>query len=583
MTSDVVVGTALVVMYCNCRSIEIAREVFDKLSKRDVVAWSAMIAGYLQNGHAEEALLLFHQMQMADLNPNQVTILSLLPLCANLAAFETGSVGIAHRVFDKMFKRNMVSWTAMVAGYAQNGHAIEALSFFYQMWKESVEINRAAILSVLQAITELGALQLGKDIHVYAMKSGFDSDVSVGTALLGMYAKCGSIDSAGKLFDNMSTRDAVAWSGMIAGYAHNGYSKEALELFDRMQLTEDKPNPITLVSVVKACAHLGVQQRCKWIHDFIVRSGFESNVLVVTALIDMYAKCGRIEIARELFDNMPNKDVVSWSVIIAAYGTRCHAGLVDEGWQYFDCMIQEYCITPHVQHYACMVDLLGRARRLEEAQDFIKRMPIEPDVCVWGAFLSACRIHCNTELGAFAAKKLFDLNPENAGYYILLSNIYAAAGRWDDIVKVRQLMKDRGWKKTPGCSWIEVNNRIHSFLVGDRSHPQSENIYAILESMFKQMKEMGYVPDMDFVLHDVEDELKEDLLSCHSEKLAIAFGILNTRPGTPIRITKNLRVCTDCHTATKFITKIFSREIIMRDANRFHHIKDGLCSCSDYW
>jgi hypothetical protein len=240
-------------------------------------------------------------------------------------------------------------------------------------------------------------------------------------------------------------------------------------------------------------------------------------------------------------------------------------------------------ITPRLDHYTSMVDLLGRAGQLHEAQDFIKKMPLEPTARIWGSLLAAYRIHGNIVMGQDVAEHLFNLEPENAGNYVLLSNIYAAAGRWDDVVKVRTMMKDKGLKKTPGCSFIEVDNTVHTFLVGDRSHPQSEEIYATLEILARKMEEVGYVPNKNFVLHDVEEEVKEDMLQSHSEKLAISFGLINTSSGTSIQITKNLRVCGDCHNVTKFISKIVSREIVVRDANRFHHFKDGSCSCRDYW
>jgi pentatricopeptide repeat protein len=329
----------------------------------------------------------------------------------------------------------------------------------------------------------------------------------------------------------------------------------------------------------------------------------------------MYAKCGRIGVARQVFDKMSSRDVGSWNAMILGYGihgqgedavalfsqmqqtgtkpdhitftavlTACsHAGLVDQGWQYFECMKSDYGLVPKLEHYACLVDLLGRAGHLDEAHDIIKKMPLEPQSNVWGALLGACRIHGNIELGEQAAKHLFKLEPNNAGYYVLLSNIYAEAGRWEEVAKLRTMMKEREVKKQPGCSFIEVNREVQSFLVRDKTHPQSEKIYATLENVYGQMKKAGYVPNTNLVLHDVEEEMKEDILCSHSEKLAISFGIINTSPGTPIRIMKNLRVCRDCHNATKFICKIVGREIIVRDANRFHHFTNGLCSCGDHW
>jgi hypothetical protein len=230
-----------------------------------------------------------------------------------------------------------------------------------------------------------------------------------------------------------------------------------------------------------------------------------------------------------------------------------------------------------------MVDLLGRAGRLEEAKDFVQKMPMKPNTAVWSCLLGACRKHNNTEIGQYVAEHIFELDPTNATPYVLLSNIYAAAGKWSDIERIREMMKDRGVRKSPGCSWIEVNKEVHAFLVGDRSHPQIQKIYEKLERLSCEMRVAGHVPDTTFVLNDVKEEEKEQILSHHTERLAIAFGLLNTPPGATIRIIKNLRVCGDCHSATKIISKIVTRKIIVRDANRYHHFKDGQCSCGDYW
>eukprot|EP01018_Ginkgo_biloba_P018625 Gb_23678 [translate_table: standard] len=525
------------------------------------------------------------------------------------------SIDNARLVFNRVQKQNFFLWNEMIRGYAMNEPYEEALVLYYQMQQTGIQPNNFTFSFVLKACAGMSALEEGKAIHDHIARSPFKSNVFVLTALIDMYAKCGSVEIARQLFDRLSRRDVVAWSAMIAGYAQNGYADEALALFHQMQVGNVKPNSVTMVSVLTACAQLGALQQGKWIHEYIVRRGFESDVIVGTALIDMYVKCGSVEIARHMFDKMPERNVFTWSAMIVGYGMNgygkdalelfgqmlqtgmkpnditfigvlyacSHAGLVNEGWQYFDCTRRDYGITPSEEHYACMVDLLGRAGHLEKARVFIENMPVEPGPSVWGALLGACRIHCNTELGEHVAERLFELQPENTGFYVLLSNIYAAAGRWDDVERVRAMMRDRGLKKPPGLSLIEVDNRIHAFIAGDESHPQSGKIYAMLQNLTGQMKEAGYVPDINFVLRDVEEEVKERMLYSHSEKLAIAFGLINTRPGNPICITKNIRVCGDCHTATKFISKIVKREIIVRDANRFHHFRDGLCSCGDYW
>eukprot|EP01018_Ginkgo_biloba_P019070 Gb_40766 [translate_table: standard] len=637
--------TTLVSMYAKCGNVADARFVFDKMQTKNVFSWNAMIGGYAMQRLCFQALKLYYQMQRASVQPDSFTFPCVLKACASLASLQQGmeihvyiikggfdldvfvksalvamyakcgSLESARHVFDKMSQRDAVSWNAMITGYTQNKHYDEALKLFWQMESEGVNPTKYTITSVLSACAGIVDLQQGKDIHDYISRSGLEFDVFVSNALIAMYAKCGSIKDAYDVFNKMLQRDVVSWNAMIAGYAQNGFCADALELFSEMELRGVEPDLVTIASVLPACTHLAALQQGKEIHAYMITSGFNPDVFVDNAFIDMYAKCGSIENARQLFDRMSHRDVVSWNVTIMGYGmhghgqealslfshmqkafvrpdditfmavlSACsHAGLVDEGWQYFDIMSRDYHIIPSVEHYACMVDLLGRAGCLDEAQNFIKKMPFEPNAIVWRALLGACKIYCNMELGEHVAERLLELEPEYAGNYVLLSNIYAAAGRWDDVTKVRAVMKDRGVKKCPGCSWIEIKSRVHSFVVGDRSHPQSKKIYALLDSLALQMEEAGYVPDTNFVLHDVEEERKEQLLYHHSEKLAIAFGLLNTCPGTPIRVTKNLRVCGDCHTATKLISKIFKREIIVRDSNRFHHFKDGLCSCGDYW
>eukprot|EP01018_Ginkgo_biloba_P008466 Gb_26314 [translate_table: standard] len=707
LESDVFVGNGLVDMYAKCKSIDYARQMFDKMPKLDAVSWSTMISGYAQNGYFDGALKLFRQMQLAGVKPNPYTFASVLPACASLKALEhgkkvhediirngcqsnvfvvntlidmyakCGSIEDARHVFDEMPERNEVSWTAMISGYIQNGFVDEALKLFERMpernviswtamvagyaqsgcvnealrlfqnmperdaisWTamiagyaqngyfgEAMELFRQMQLtgvrrisetfaSVLPACANMASPTEGMELHEDILRSGYQNDIFVSNALVDMYAKCWRIQDACKVFDRMPKKDVVSWNAMIAGYTQSGHFDKALKLFQKMQLTEIKQNSETFASVLPACANLAALQEGKKLHEDIISSGFQSNTFVGSALLDMYAKCGSIEDARNVFDNMPSRDVVAWNSMIVGYAMNgcgkealqifeqmrysdtkpdhitfvgvlsacCHAGLVDDGRQYFDLMSRDYHITPAVKHYCCMVDLLSRAGCLDEAQDFISRMPVKPDAAIWGSLLGACRMHKNVDLGERVAECLFELDPKNAAHYVVLSNIYASAGRWGDVDKVRKMMKERRVRKTPGCSWIEVNNEVYAFVTGDKSHPQTEQIYAKLERLYGEMKEAGYVPDTNFVLHDVEDEQKEHILCYHGEKLAIAFGLINTSHGTPIRIVKNLRVCGDCHSATKFISKIVGREIVVRDANRFHRFEDGWCSCGDYW
>ncbi|XP_057873030.2 pentatricopeptide repeat-containing protein At1g11290, chloroplastic isoform X2 [Cryptomeria japonica] len=573
--SDVVVATALVDMYAKCGSTDKARELFDKIPQKNVVSWNCMIAGY----------------------------------------GKCGSLDKARELFDRMPQRNLISWNAMIAAYAQNGSVGKALETLKQMQLAGVKPDSATFASILHACAKMGALGQGMDIHQSIKDRRILSDVVVATALVDMYAKCGSLEMARELFDKMPQRNVISWNAMIAGYVQNGFVEKALETFKHMQFSGIKPDAATFVSILPACAKMGALEQGMDIHQRIKDRGILSDVVVATGLVDMYAKCGSIDKARELFDRMPRRDVISWNAMIAGYAQNgfckdalkifelmkfsgpypditsfasvlfacSHAGLVGEGCVYFSHISNPYCITPTIDHYVCMVDLLARAGYLEETLNFIIKMPVKPVVVVWICFLGACGSHMNIGLGVYTAMLLFDLDSKNVATYVLLSNIYADVGWWAEVQMVRRLMKDRGIKKIPGCSWIEIHKKVHAFCVGDKSHPQTRKIYAKLEKLAGEMKAAGYFPDSKHFLSDVEKEEKEIFLCYHSEKLAIAFGLLNTPSGTTIRVVKNLRACIDCHTATKFISKIAAREIIVRDANRFHHFKQGECSCGDYW
>lgn len=435
------------------------------------------------------------------------------------------------------------------------------------------------------------------------------------TAMLTCYAKHGQIAAARELFDEFREKDVVCWNVMIDGYTQHGFPNEALALFRRMLKTKVRPNEVTAVAALSACGQIGALESGRWIHSYIENLGIKLNVQVGTALIDMYSKCGSLEDARLIFDKVNDKDVVAWNSMIVGYAMHgftidairlfnemlriglkptditfigilnacAHAGLVDEGWRFFNSMKDEHAIEPKVEHYGCMVNLLGRCGRVEEANKLIKNMKVQPDSVMWGTLLGACSLHGNIDLGEEIAEYLVSQNLANSGTYILLSNIYAAKGNWDGVAKVRTLMKDSGVQKEPGCSSIEVNNKVHEFLAGDLRHPKSKDIYMMLDKISGWLKARGYTPKTDIVLHNIVEEQKEQSLEVHSEKLAIAYGLISTQPGTTIKIVKNLRVCPDCHAVTKLISKITGRKILMRDRNRFHHFVNGSCACGDYW
>lgn len=558
-----------------------------------------------------------HQIKQAH---TQVTVNGLLKnlIVANkLLYMYTKLRGIteAHALFSGFSEKNPMSWSIMVGGFAKNGDFFDCFKTFREYIRSGDRPDNYTLPLVIRVCRDTTDLQIGRLIHHIVYKFGLQSDPFVAAALVDMYAKCKVLEDAQKLFDRMRERDLVTWTVMIGAYTECGSANEALLLFDGMQEQGVVPDSVAMVNVVNACAKFGAMHNAKLVHDYISRKQFWLGVVLGTAMIDMYAKCGSVDSAREIFDRMGIKNIVTWSAMIAAYGYHgrggealdlfsmmlttgmvpnsitfvsilyacSHSGMVDDGLRLFSLMQEEYGIRPNVKHFTCVVDLLGRAGRLDEASDLIKNIAIEKDEGLWGALLGACRIHGHVELAEKAARSLLALQPENPGHYVLLANIYARAGKWKDVAKIRELMTHQKLKKVPGWTWIEVDNKIHQFSVGDHAHPQSKEIYENLKCLCEKLELAGYVPDTNYVLHDVDEEHKRGILYMHSEKLAIAFGLSATPDGTPIRITKNLRVCGDCHTFIKYVSLVANRLVIVRDANRFHHFKEGACSCGDYW
>ncbi|XP_058072603.1 pentatricopeptide repeat-containing protein At3g62890-like [Magnolia sinica] len=635
--SDVYVQNTLISMYAACGNLLDARQVFDESSILDSVSWNSILASYVQMGDVEGALSIFVRM------PEQNTIAS----NSMIVLFgRSGRVIDAHRVFDEMTHRDVVSWSAMISCYEQNEMFQEALAMFSRMNHEGIVMDEVVMVSVLSACSRLLVAKEGEAIHGLIIRIGFESYVNLQNALIQMYSscrnitaaqrvfnwgqhvdqiswnsmisgylKCGFVDDARRLFDCMPNKDVVSWSAMISGYAQHDRFSETLELFHEMQCREIRPDEITLVSVISACAHLSALDQGKWVHTYIRKHDLCVNVILGTTLIDMYMKFGCVENALEVFHAMDERGVSSWNAVIVGLamnglveqalkkfsemkchgvvpneitfvgvlGACRHVGLVDEGRQYFDSMTRTHKIEPNVKHYGCMVDLLGRAGLLREAEELIESMPMTPDVATWGALLGACRKHGNAEIGERVGRRLIELEPQHDGFHVLLSNIYASKGRWDAVIEIRGMMKQQGVVKMPGCSLIEANGVVHEFLAGDRTHPQTKAIDKMLNEMSQRLKIEGYEPETNEVALDIDEEEKETSLYRHSEKLAIAFGLISTSPSMPIRIMKNLRICGDCHSAAKIISRAFEREIVVRDRHRFHHFKQGVCSCTDYW
>ncbi|XP_059289241.1 pentatricopeptide repeat-containing protein CRR2, chloroplastic [Lycium ferocissimum] len=532
---------------------------------------------------------------------------------------ELDSIDCVRQVFDKMSNRTIFVWNAFFRALTLAGHGVEVLEFYREMNRVGMVSDRFTYTYVLKACvaceSSVSLLEKGKEIHGHLLRHGYESYVHIMTTLIDVYARFGCVGNASSVFSEMPEKNLVSWSAMIGCYAKNRKTLEALEVFREMMNYDLLPNSVTMVSVIRACAALAALEQGKILHGYILRKGLDSILPVLSSLVTMYARCGALELGRRVFDLMDKRDVVAWNSMISSYGIHgfgakaietfremiqhgvspspisfvsvlgacSHAGLVAKGKQLFDSMSKEHKMYPSVEHYACMVDLLGRANQLEEAAIIIQDMRIEPGPKVWGSLLGSCRIHCNVELAERASRRLFELEPTNAGNYVLLADIYAEARMWDEVKQIRKLLEAKGLRKVSGCSWIEVKRKVYSIQSVDEINMHVEQSHALLLKLSTEMKQNGYVPDTRIVLYDLEEEEKERILLGHSEKLAVAFGLINSSKGETIRISKNLRLCEDCHSFTKLISKYTNREILVRDINRFHHFKDGVCSCGDYW
>lgn len=506
---DSFVRVSLVDMYVKIGELGFGLQLFDEspqINKAEsILLWNVLINGCCKVGDLSKAASLFEAMPERNAGSWNSLINGFV---------RNGDLDRARELFVQMPEKNVVSWTTMINGFSQNGDHEKALSMFWRMLEEGVRPNDLTVVSALLACTKIGALQVGERIHNYLSSNGFQLNRGIGTALVDMYAKCGNIKSASRVFVETKGKDLLTWSVMIWGWAIHGCFDQALQCFVKMKSAGINPDEVIFLAILTACSH---------------------------------------------------------------------SGNVDQGLNFFESMRLDYSIEPTMKHYTLIVDLLGRAGRLDEALSFIQSMPINPDFVIWGALFCACRAHKNIEMAELTAEKLLQLEPKHPGSYVFLSNVYAAVGRWEDVERVRTLMKNRGVEKDPGWSYIEVEGQVHSFVAGDHAHVRAEEISLKLEEITASAKQEGYMPETAWVLHNIEEEEKEDALGSHSEKLALAFGLISTAPGSTIRIVKNLRVCGDCHSMMKYASKLSRREIILRDIKRFHHFKDGTCSCGDYW
>lgn len=607
-----------------------ARKVFDKMPERNVVSWTAMVRGYVQEGMTKEAESLFWEMPEKNVVSWTVMLggliedgrvdearklFDMMPMKDVVARTNMigglcmeGRLSEAREIFDEMPKRNVVAWTAMISGYSMNNKVDVARKLFEVMPGK----NEVTWTAMLMGYTRSARIKEAAELfEVMPVKP-----VAACNEMIIGFGQNGEVGKAKWVFDQTREKDDGTWSAMIKVYERKGFELEALHLFSLMQREGIRPNFPSMISILSVCGSLASLDHGRQVHAQLVRSQFDSDVYISSVLITMYIKCGDLLKARSVFDRFSTKDTIMWNSIITGYAqhglgnesiqvfnemissgiapdeitfigvlTACsYSGKVKEGLDIFESMKSRYLVDPRIEHYACVVDLLGRAGRLNDAMSLIGNMPVKADAVVWGALLGACRTHKKLDLAEVAARKLSELEPENSGPRILLSNIYASQGRWENVAELRKSMRDRNASKPPGCSWIEVEKKVHMFTGGNTTgHPENAAILEMLEKLGGLLREIGYCPDGSFVLHDVDEEEKFHNLRYHSEKLAVAYGLLKVPEGMPIRVMKNLRVCGDCHSAIKLIAKVTRREIILRDANRFHHFKDGLCSCGDYW
>ncbi|WOL02987.1 hypothetical protein Cni_G11707 [Canna indica] len=489
--SNVFIQSALINFYCKTGDLGSAQRAFDEIPFMDPVPVNCLISGYSK----------------------------------------AGDVIQARRLFDGMTKRTSASWNSMISCYAHSGDFSEAMRLFERMQRENARPNEITIVTLLSICAKLGNLKTGMKIKCLIRDMGLKKDLIVRTAVLEMYVKCGAVDEARQEFDKMERRDVVAWSAMIAGYAQNGRPDEALQLFERMKAENCKPNEVTLVSVLSACAQQGSVEGGERIGSYIESQEMASGVYVGSALVDMYSKCGNIRGARRVFNRMKEKDVVTWNSMIGGLAlngyadeafelyqrmkvenfkpnditlvgllTACtHAGRVEQGLAIFHSMKEESGIMPKVEHCACIVDLFCRSGLLDNAYKFIHEMEVEPNVVVWGTLLSACRIHSNIELAEICIKKLLVLEPHNSSNYVLVSNIYANAGRWDEARKMRDLMREKNVQKVWAYSWIELDGEVHKFLVEDMHHPNCEEIYKVVDGLSLQLKWISYDYNLELI------------------------------------------------------------------------------------
>nr|AYM01015.1 pentatricopeptide repeat protein [Salvia miltiorrhiza] len=623
---DAFVVTGLIDVYAKCLCIVDARDLFESMPGRESRDWTAMITGYSQNGDADGTLQCFRDMRAEGVEANQYTFPGVLVSCAAVCdlrygaqvhsyvvrgGFEVdvfvqsalidmytkcGDLSSAWRVVEAMEVDDLISCNAMIVGCVRQGCPEQALALFRTMHAKSMKLDVFTYPSVLNSVALIKEVSTGKVVHSLVVKSGFEGYTLVSNALIDMYAKHKDFDFALRVFDDLVEKDVISWTSLITGCAHNGLYEGALKLFCRMRRDGTASDRVLASTVMSSCAQLALLDLGQQAHANCVKSGLDDSPSVDNSLVSFYAHCGCLEDAKKAFDSMRTRNVVSWTALIVGYAQNgegmkslqlydemraagvepdfitfigllfacSHAGLAERGRCYFDSMVRDHGIRPGHDHYACMIDLLGRSGRIEEAEKLLSEMEFEPDSTIWKSLLSACRKHGDIDLAKRAAAALIEMEPQDPVAYVLLSNMYSSVGKWEEAASIRSSMKAKGVVKEPGRSWVEMSGTVHTFTSDDRSHLEAAAIYLKVDEVLTSIKAAGYVPDTSFSLYDINEEEK-------------AHGL------APVWIYKNVRVYGDCHSAMRFASRVYRRRIVLRDSNRFHHFKEGECSCNDYW
>lgn len=646
--ADIYICNALIVMYAKAGCVEDSEKVFERMRVRDLVSWNSMVSGYVLVGDGWRSLMCFKKMQRVGAGLDRIGCISALSACVLEGRLlsgkeilcqvlrkgldldpmiqssvidmfgKCGEVDYSERFCDRIAEKNVVVWNSMIGAYAVNDKPFKSFACVEMMQDGNnyVAPDTVTLINLLPSCSNLRSLLQGKAIHGYAFRKGYLCHLVLETALVDMYGKCGSLVLAERVFFRMKVRNLVSWNAMIAACVQNSKEREAIEMFKDLQLEPYVPDEMTFASILAAYAEISLPKEGKQIHALICKLGISLDVYVANALIHMYSKCGDLEAAREVFDRLEFKDLVSWNTIILAYaihgfGAYCFrlfsdmrneghepsgstfvsllsacsiAGLVDEGWEFFDSMKRDYGVDPSIEHYGCVLDLLGRGGNLERAKRLIEEMPLEPTSRIWGSLLAASRHHRDITVAEMAANHILSIDSDNTGCYVLLANMYAEVGRWEDVERVRTLMKKRGLKMTSSCSILEHNGRTYNFKNHDKSHAESYTVYEVLDILSRKIGESDMCSSSVCKFKPIESlKARGKSPMFHSVRLATCFGLIKKTIGETVLIRKNVRLCEECHSATKKISLVTRREIVVGDPKIFHHFKDGICSCGDYW